>query len=449
MPTPAESNLLTVKQASSLLDVSPDTLRRLDKKGQVKPKRGVNGERLYSADDVSLLKQILKKPVGEKAYGIKEAAAVLGVSAQSIRRWERQGKIKTSRTPGGQRFFTLKDIQALQNRPKANYTPEVRAQNKPIEIPQSVSKLPEKPEPTEIPKLTIPAPEEPLKPVVIEIPEPKVEATTPVYERGLVTEEINPPTAYTPQPVYNQTPEAPNGDSVIVPIKRKGPTPYIILAILVLLLGASVVFVGTKTFLNSNASNNIADNFGTANPTIPNPTAAPTPSNPIQQVENQISNIFKAGSILFQNANGQVAEDNSNFFWDATNAFLGIGTNLPDAILTVSGKVGGASILNLNSFGAENLIKATNNSTTVFNVDHAGNVQIAGALSDINDKSLNILNNLAVAGDVSVEGGDITSSNDLRIYSNSSLNLGSFSHPTTINGKTITFQDGHLTRRIV
>lgn len=118
MPLPIDDNLLSINKASSLLGVSPDTLRRLEKKGQSMPKRGKNGVRLYSAEDIALLKQIIKKPVGERSYSIQEAANILRVSPQTIRRWEREGKIKPGRTPGDQRFFTLKDIKRYKTYPK-------------------------------------------------------------------------------------------------------------------------------------------------------------------------------------------------------------------------------------------------------------------------------------------------------------------------------------------
>lgn len=42
------------------------------------------------------------------------------------------------------------------------------------------------------------------------------------------------------------------------------------------------------------------------------------------------------GSILFAGASGVLAQDNSNFFWDNSNDFLGIGTNTPTNTLEVS-----------------------------------------------------------------------------------------------------------------
>ncbi len=41
---------------------------------------------------------------------IGDVARLLGVSVDTIRRWERQGHITGTRTPGGQRRFTLAEV---------------------------------------------------------------------------------------------------------------------------------------------------------------------------------------------------------------------------------------------------------------------------------------------------------------------------------------------------
>lgn len=44
---------------------------------------------------------------------IGEAAEMLGVSVESLRRWERDGRLKLSRTAGGQRLVSLAEVQRL------------------------------------------------------------------------------------------------------------------------------------------------------------------------------------------------------------------------------------------------------------------------------------------------------------------------------------------------
>lgn len=49
----------------------------------------------------------------EEIYRIGEAAAVLGVRVESIRRWEREGKIRLTRTEGGQRLVPAAEVARL------------------------------------------------------------------------------------------------------------------------------------------------------------------------------------------------------------------------------------------------------------------------------------------------------------------------------------------------
>ena len=45
---------------------------------------------------------------------ITEAAKVMGVSVSSLRRWEKEGKISSVRTPGGHRRYRISDIEKFQ-----------------------------------------------------------------------------------------------------------------------------------------------------------------------------------------------------------------------------------------------------------------------------------------------------------------------------------------------
>jgi molybdopterin-binding protein len=44
---------------------------------------------------------------------IGEAAEMLGVSVETVRRWERDGRLKTARTSGGQRLVPLAEVSRL------------------------------------------------------------------------------------------------------------------------------------------------------------------------------------------------------------------------------------------------------------------------------------------------------------------------------------------------
>jgi molybdopterin-binding protein len=49
----------------------------------------------------------------ESGYRIGEAAAALGVRVETLRRWEREGKLRTRRTVGGQRQVPASEVARL------------------------------------------------------------------------------------------------------------------------------------------------------------------------------------------------------------------------------------------------------------------------------------------------------------------------------------------------
>jgi molybdopterin-binding protein len=49
----------------------------------------------------------------EPGYRIGDAAATLGVRVETLRRWERQGKLRTERTAGGQRLVPASEVARL------------------------------------------------------------------------------------------------------------------------------------------------------------------------------------------------------------------------------------------------------------------------------------------------------------------------------------------------
>ncbi len=48
-------------------------------------------------------------------YRVKEFAKLIGKSASTLRRWEREGKLNPSRSVGNQRYYTEKDLQIALN----------------------------------------------------------------------------------------------------------------------------------------------------------------------------------------------------------------------------------------------------------------------------------------------------------------------------------------------
>jgi len=51
--------------------------------------------------------------VPEEYLAVSQAAALIGVSVDTLRRWERDGPIKAVRTPTGHRRFKRSDVKAL------------------------------------------------------------------------------------------------------------------------------------------------------------------------------------------------------------------------------------------------------------------------------------------------------------------------------------------------
>jgi hypothetical protein len=69
---------------------------------------------------------------------------------------------------------------------------------------------------------------------------------------------------------------------------------------------------------------------------------------------------LSTGSILFAGATDDIAEDNTNFFWDNTNKRLGVGTNAPTTLLNVRGNYAGA----LDNSIPQLLFENANNTTS-------------------------------------------------------------------------------------
>src|SRR3989344_2837020 len=47
----------------------------------------------------------------DKKVRISEAAKILGVSAETLRNWEKTGKLQSERSHGNQRYYSLEDLK--------------------------------------------------------------------------------------------------------------------------------------------------------------------------------------------------------------------------------------------------------------------------------------------------------------------------------------------------
>lgn len=62
-------------------------------------------------------------------YRIGEAAAVLGVRVETLRRWEREGRLRSNRTPGGQRRVPAAEVARLLSEQRRHEQPNVGGQS--------------------------------------------------------------------------------------------------------------------------------------------------------------------------------------------------------------------------------------------------------------------------------------------------------------------------------
>ncbi|KRT67325.1 MAG: excisionase family DNA binding domain-containing protein, partial [candidate division WWE3 bacterium CSP1-7] len=103
---------LPVSKAASFLGVSAETLRRWDRKGILKPFRTKGGQRRYSLTNLEAYKS------GERSaktpLKISQAAEQLGVHPETLRRWEKDGAIRAERTNGGQRRYDQRDLETMR-----------------------------------------------------------------------------------------------------------------------------------------------------------------------------------------------------------------------------------------------------------------------------------------------------------------------------------------------
>jgi len=112
----SKRSLFTIIQAAEILGVSPKTIRRLKSKGVISPQTGSNRQILISINDLDILRNVLNKPLANKTYPVADTAKMLNVSPDTIRRWEKEGKIESIRTTGGHRRFTTEAIRQVKEK---------------------------------------------------------------------------------------------------------------------------------------------------------------------------------------------------------------------------------------------------------------------------------------------------------------------------------------------
>ena len=191
-------------------------------------------------------------PQDQKKYSIGEAAKFLSVSIDTLRRWEKAGKIRTLRSPGGHRYFIKSDLEGAFGQRYSRATHSQEETSKPTQLPQSDIPLPTQPSSTAVDQPTAapvppdyrPLPQEPtldspapLQEEITEAPpvfEPTEAQLPQTQEKRYMVEEID-ATAQTPEPLTNQaiTPTEPESyipdisQSPTVPASEQEPTTQV------------------------------------------------------------------------------------------------------------------------------------------------------------------------------------------------------------------------------
>src|SRR3990167_9985390 len=104
MPKILSKKLVSIREAAQILSVSIDTLRRWDKKGILKSLRP-NGKNIYSFIEE------LEKIKFSKPLTISQAAQELKVSQSTLRRLDKKGLIKPEKTKNGERLYSKKALE--------------------------------------------------------------------------------------------------------------------------------------------------------------------------------------------------------------------------------------------------------------------------------------------------------------------------------------------------
>ena len=102
---PEQNNLIHISEAARLLGVSLDTLRRWDKAGNLHSIRNAGNARYFSKEEISNL-------IKNRHLSVGEAAKEFGISASTLRRLEKRGIISSERDKNGERFYTPEKLRS-------------------------------------------------------------------------------------------------------------------------------------------------------------------------------------------------------------------------------------------------------------------------------------------------------------------------------------------------
>ncbi len=132
LPAKLNSHYISISKAAKILKVSADTLRNWEKQGKLVPQRTVGGARRYNLTELESIKKELGPRVSPRLLSISKAASLLQVSADTLRNWEKRSLIQADRTAGGARRYALTDVNDLKRQLNITSVPELVVQPEPL-----------------------------------------------------------------------------------------------------------------------------------------------------------------------------------------------------------------------------------------------------------------------------------------------------------------------------
>lgn len=105
---PNKKKLVLISAAAEFLGVSIDTVRRWDKRGIIHSERPFGKDRYFDIEE-------LEKHKTAKPLSISEAASLLKVSTSTLRRLDKKGLITCQKNANGERLFRKEDLEKYKN----------------------------------------------------------------------------------------------------------------------------------------------------------------------------------------------------------------------------------------------------------------------------------------------------------------------------------------------
>ncbi len=107
---------IPISQAAKFLNISTDTLRNWEKEGKLNPLRTKGGARRYKLIELRQLKEEIGnfRHKNHSMLTVSKAAILLGVSKDTLRNWEKRDLVEVSRTKGGARRYSKSEISRIR-----------------------------------------------------------------------------------------------------------------------------------------------------------------------------------------------------------------------------------------------------------------------------------------------------------------------------------------------